>query len=249
MNILSCLSLLSLPFTMFGGGIMPMRSVEAEIKTPVLSVYGEAEIEVEPDYAKIYGVIKKTSSEIEETTKVVDEFSTIKEDLIEIGVGAENIKSLYFNDTAINFDGEIVYRACLDFYVSTEDMSSLKDIVELINGQDNAEVKSINYEIKREDAYREALNLATENALSKAENLVNTQNMQIREIKEECYYSSYSSYKDFISMDDLIENITVRAKVKVIMDYVEEREEVIEEEISVDKETGEAIKENNVVEE
>lgn len=248
MNILSCLSMLSLPFTIFGGSVMPLRNIEAEINTPVLSIYGEAEISVAPDYAKIYGVIKKTSSDVEETIKIVDIFASIKNDLIEFGLEEKNIKSLYFNDTATNFDGEIVYRACLDFYVATEDVSSLKEVIELINSQENTTVKSITYELKSDNAYKEALNLATENALSKAESLIDTEKMQIREIQEECYYCSNSSYKDFITTDDIMENITVSAKVKVIMDYAEESEEVIEEElkdVEIDKETGEEIIESD----
>ena len=233
--------------TLFGivGALVPMTMQEAEAKIPVLSVYGEAEVVVDADVAKVYGVIKKTSSDINETINLVDEFSELKEGIVEIGIASDNVKSLYFYDSAMNFDGDIVYRACLDFYVKTENMDSLKDVIELINSQDNAKVKNISYELTSDDAYKEALKLATENAISKAESLFSTDEMEISEIEEECYYYCDSSVKDFVSSDDLIEKITVKAKVKVTMDYAEATEEIKDdmEEVEIDKETGEIIAE------
>lgn len=230
---------------------LPMNVQTAEAKVPVLSVYGEAEVTAKPDSAKIYGVMKKTSTEIEETTNIVDSFSKLKEELIEIGVEEGDVQTLYFYDTAMNFDGDVVYRACLDFYVHTEDMESLKEIVDLVNGEDNTKVKNISYELKSDEAYNQALSLAKENAIQKAESLVNTDSMEISEIEEECFYYCNNNFKDFVSSDDLVQSIVVKAKVKVTMDYVENEieteepteEEIQTEEVEIDKETGEIIEE------
>ncbi len=233
------------------GLTFPMNVQTAEAKVPVLSVYGEAEVTAKPDSAKVYGVIKKTSTEIEETTNIVEAFENLKEELLELGVEEGNVQTLYFYDTAMNFDGDIVYRACLDFYVQTEDMESLKEVVDLVNSEENTKVKNISYELKSNEAYNQALSLAKENAIQKAESLVNIDNMEISEIEEECFYYCNNSFKDFISSDDLIESIVVKAKVKVTMDYVENKieieepteEEIQAEDVEIDKETGEIVEE------
>lgn len=242
MKVKSIIAGLSLVALGIGGAVLPTNMTEAEAKVPVLSVYGEAEIQRQADRAKIFGVIQKASDNKEEVQGVVDVFTEIQQELEEEGVASENVKTLYFYDTFCNFDGEIVYRACLDFCVETENMASIRTIVDELQ-EEGAKVKSISYELVNDEAYNEALSLATENALSKASSLLNTENMEVSEIEEECFYYCNSSYKDFVDLegDDLIENITIKARVKVTMDYVESLEDEITTEQEIDKETGEII--------
>lgn len=227
-----------------GGGAMLSQGepIITEAKVPVLSVYGEANIEKEADYAKVFGTIHKISDSKEEVEEIVETFSSIKEELSSLGIQEENVKSLYFYDSLCNFEGNIVYRANLDFFVISENVSNLKDIVSTLLGEDNVKIKNITYELKDTSAYNEALSLAKDNAIEKANSLLKTDTIEVKHIEEECMYYCSSNYKNFIETegDDYIETIIIKARVKVTMDYVED--EIVTED-NVDKETGEVIEE------
>ena len=226
-----------------GGGMMALPQ-EANAKSlPALSVYGEAVVEKEADCATVFAKIQKISNDKEEIDEIVEDFSTLKENLENIGIAKEQIKTLYFYDGLCNFEGNIAYRANLDFFVKSENIANLKEIVSTILEEDDACIENVTYELKDTTAYNEALSLAKDNALEKANSLLKTDNMQIQSIEEECFYHCASNYRDFVldENEDYIEMLTIRARVKVTMDYVENGEQTIEE--NIDKETGEILEE------
>ncbi len=227
-----------------GGGIMALPQEANAMSVPALSVYGEATIEKEADCATVYAKLQKISNEKDEIDEIVEDFSLIKDKLESIGIENEKVKTLYFYEGLCNFDGSIAYRANLDFYVKSEEVSSLKEIVSTILEEDCASIDNITYELCDTTAYNEALSLAKNNALQKANMLLKTDNMEIQSIEEECFYHCSSNYRDFVLMenDDYIETITIKARVKVTMDYSNEGSQNIEE--SVDKETGENLEQN-----
>jgi hypothetical protein len=114
--------------------------------------------------------------------------------------------------------------------VYTEDIDNIVTLLQTIEGVDLINIKSITYELKDDTAYQQLLQVATENALQKAENLVNMESLQVKEIKEENFYS-FSSYKNFVSVEDesLIKDITVKAKVKITLSEIENQLVEIEE--------------------
>lgn len=220
---------------------------KASASVPELSVYGEATIEVAPDYAKIYGVIENVSLDGNETSEsVLSAYSKLQESIVGLGLEKDSVNSVYLYEGGCNFDGQIILKTSLDFYVQTENMDNLTEVVSLISNSEHTRVKSINYELASDSAYKEALSKATQNALDKANSLTNTDGMVVCEIQEECYYYSNSSYKDFISIEDgLTENIKVKARVKVTMCY--EESDVVEEENTNDQDT--ITQDDNIVEE
>jgi len=232
-----------------GGGMAAVPQEASAKSVPVLSVYGEATIEKEAGCATVYARIQKISNEKEEIDEIVEDFSSIKEELENIGIEKENIKTLYFYEGLCNFEGNIAYRANLDFYVKSEEISSLKEVVTTILEEESASIDNITYELCDTSAYNEALALAKDNALQKANSLLKTENMGIQSIEEECFYHCSSNYRDFVvtENDDYVETITIKARVKVTMDYVETENPQIDE--NIDKETGEIFEEQVMQEE
>lgn len=227
---------LSLATLALGSGMtMATSQTFAKSELPALSVYGEAEIEKQADYAKVFGYIEKISDDKEDIDEIVENFSTIKANLAEVGIEENKVQSLYFYDSVCNFEGSVAYRGYLDFFVICDDLSQMKSIVSTII--EDGKISNITYELKDTSIYNEALSMATENAMQKANSLLKTDNMEVTHIEEQCFFHCPSNYKDFVEVenDDYIETITVKARVKVSMAVVENNGD------NVDKETGEIL--------
>ena len=219
--------LMGIASALLSGGVTTVdENIEACASEPVLTVFGEATHEVAPDFAKIYGVIEYISTEIPlAKDKVFESFDLIEKDLFDLGLDESNIISTYYYEGAYCLDGQIIVRNSLDFYVQTEDMENFVEMLTAISKVDYTTIKSITYELEDDEEYKEVLQEAKDNAMQKAEQLVNTEKLIVSEIKEEAYYIN-SSYKNFISVDDenLIKNIQVKAKVRVTMSEKTEEE-------------------------
>ena len=225
------LLLLSMVFGVAGvfGMVFPaeLQYAAEAISEPVVSVYGEATKEVAPDIAQIYGEIKIVSKD-DAYEGVLGDFETLSAEV----EGFENVelKSTYVYQSVSVYDGVIFEKAGLDFCLYIENLENLGEVIQTMLDVENVEIKSITYKLSTDEVYQEVLAEATQNAMDKANSLLNTETLVVGEICEEGYYFSNYAYKDFVSVDDenLIENIEVTARVKVMLGYAEQAE-VVEE--------------------
>ncbi len=234
-NVLFVLtSLLILTLLVFvGTGTTGMTGVadNSEEQRGVISVYGEAEISAEPDFARVHLGVETTRENVEEAVREnADKMESVMEALKDSGVDEDNIETgtyrvSQYREHVSDRDYKDMYRVSNQLDIVLLNTENVGSIIDIAVGAGSNRVHSINFELEdREDIKLEALQLATKQARIKGDAIAESAETRIENIKlikEEA--SSYSPYrtlygmesKDIMMAEDSAETPIVPGNIKV----------------------------------
>ena len=188
--------------------------------SPKVSVYGEACVEVAPDKAVLYGTVQATG---DNETTVKDEltanYNSLKETL-SLDENAVKITGYHFNASS-NF-GQVSHYGCLNFSITLDETQQVEEVSNKIWETDHSKVHNICYEVSdNNSAYAQALAEAVQNAKNKASIVLGESALNVVEIIEEsnfCGASLYRTANETFDNTDLIQNVSVCARVRVVFE-------------------------------
>ncbi|MGN1227669.1 MAG: SIMPL domain-containing protein [Christensenellales bacterium] len=173
-------------------------------------VSGNGKIKVNPEIAKIrFSVCTQAENLADANTQQKEKIENIKATLSDF-----TITTTYFSTYPI-YDyqnGKILqsYEICNNFEILTENFSMLNTIIDNLQQSGATSIENIEYTLKDDtQAYNEALSVALNNAIDKAQTLSLAQNAEIK-IKEICeqgyFYNPYIKSVQTLELRNETEN-------------------------------------------
>ena len=182
-----------------------------------LKINGRASVEVSPDLAEVYGVIKACSFDGEDAKENANETYSYLENVIRNESSCTLTKEYdyiqpYARDYGYSNDVSVY---CFNISIKFEDLSRLKPVLDILGNIENLDLNDINYMVEDNSSYyADALKLAIQNAVEKAE-MVNSNEVELLRVEETnnywCGASKYERLGENINLDNV--KISIYANV------------------------------------
>ena len=201
------------------GNVLEDISDKTEI---CICVVGNASKLLSPDSATIFASVSSCDSDISIAKNTNNEkFQNIISTLDELGVSKDNISLDDYNTMprfSFSFTNSLTeYCSSLRFSVKVDNLDNLNEIITALN--ENVNINDIRYEVSNlDEEYTNVLNLAVENAKSKAIALAGREDLNISCIKEERLFSKHNIFKRYsetLEDSSLLGKIEIKARVNV----------------------------------
>lgn len=192
--------------------IDPVEYYSDQIK---LCVVGDATKMLAPDSGVVHAQITGFGQDCQESkTATFDKFDKVVETLTQNGCDKSKIIIDSFYSRPCRDCHMSGCHGRLSFSFKIDDLKKADEIMSAILDNGVEEISSVCYEVSNiEEEYSNLLNVALENAKSKASKLLGD-NLQLVDIKEESVYYSNCLYKDYVENGtNWAGEIEVRAKV------------------------------------
>lgn len=213
----------------------PNVNQTTRIKSRVMTVIGNGSLAVEPNIVQIQLEVRTENKQLSQAQKEnADAMNQVIESLLKLGIDRENMQTVSYTIFPQNdyIEGKQVFRG---YEVRNAIMVKIRNIQEAGNVIDTAVkngatgVSNIQFTVENEQLeYQKALSLALNNALSKAQTMAATMQLQLNphpiKITEELNaqpiaYQSFSTMEKSMSTPIEQGKITINATVNVQFEY------------------------------
>ena len=218
--------------------LLSCAALAEEAGAPVMTVYGSGVVSVLADQATVVlGVEEKAEDVLEAQNAVNEKINAIYDALIEYGVEPKNIGTDQIYITA-NYDYSqdvpqlIGYEASNMISVQTTDIESVGDLIDLAFEAGANELNGVNFSASNtEEAKQQALTLAVQNAMTKAQTLADAAGvgigsiLSIEEQQSSSYYgaapgAAYMNLREEAdSASTLVQASTIEVSASVVMEF------------------------------
>ena len=218
--------------------LLGCAALAEEAGAPVMTVYGSGVVSVLADQATVVlGVEEKAEDVLEAQNAVNEKIDAIYDALIEYGVEPKNIGTDQIYITA-NYDYSqdvpqlIGYEASNMISVQTTDIESVGDLIDLAFEAGANELNGVNFSASNtEEAKQQALTLAVQNAMTKAQTLADAAGvgigsiLSIEEQQSSSYYTAagaaYMNLREESadSASTLVQASTIQVSASVVMEF------------------------------
>ncbi len=188
-----------------------------------ISVIGQAQKEIAPDFADITLSIESVDSDIanakDRTFAIFDKAvgALTENGIVRESIVVENYSSYPNYDYSCG-KNLIGYYSNLTFTYKADDLSQIKSTIDAVTDAGVTNVQSIRYGISNEEEiYNMALTEAIENAKAKAKSVFGRDDVMLVGLEEESvYYSSslYRYYDSSLESQDMVGKVTIQARVR-----------------------------------
>ena len=218
--------------------LLSCAALAEEAGAPVMTVYGSGVVSVLADQATVVlGVEEKAEDVLEAQNAVNEKINAIYDALIEYGVEPKNIGTDRINILAnysYPLDIQVLdgYTASNTLEVRTTDIDSVGEIIDVAFEAGANELNGVNLSASNtEEAKQQALTLAVQNAMTKAQTLADAAGvgigsiLSIEEQQSSSYYgaapgAAYMNLREEAdSASTLVQASTIEVSASVVMEF------------------------------
>lgn len=218
--------------------LLGCAALAEEAGAPVMTVYGSGVVSVLADQATVVlGVEEKAEDVLEAQNAVNEKINAIYDALIEYGVKPKNIGTDRINISAnysYPLDIQVLdgYTASNTLEVRTTDIDSVGEIIDVAFEAGANELNGVNLSASNtEEAKQQALTLAVQNAMTKAQTLADAAGvgigsiLSIEEQQSSSYYTAagaaYMNLREESadSASTLVQASTIEVSASVVMEF------------------------------